>query len=119
MDCELFWCRQISVPRLVETLPDGGAKQILPVSNLLDVGRCSELTLPRNHREMEWQAQRAMGTSKSLRECCCIVMASCFAVCSNARVSRLPGMSWGEFIADGKRAARFEAGISWEELAAN
>ena len=42
-----------------------------------------------------------------------------FRRCSSARVSRLLGMSWDEFIADWKRAAKFAAVILLEESAAN
>ncbi len=68
---------------------------------------------------MERKAPPATLLLKNLRECCCVDTALCFDVCLSARVSRLRGMSWDEFIADGKRAARFAVAISWEESAAS
>src|SRR5256885_9543044 len=62
---------------------------------------------------MAWKARHATLPLKNLRGQCCIAMASCFAVCSSARVSQLHGTIWGEFTAAGKRAARFAAAISW------
>src|SRR5256885_2742380 len=62
---------------------------------------------------MERKVPRPPRLLNNLRGCFCIGMASCFAACSSAKVSRLLGMSWGEFIVAGKRAARFAAGILW------
>ena len=71
------------------------------------------------YRGMARTVLRATRRSKNLREHCCAVTAWSFVVCSSARVSRLPGTSWGEFIAGGKRAARFAAAISSAGSAAN
>src|SRR5512133_289661 len=75
--------------------------------------------MPRSHRGMERKASRVTLLLKNLDECCCIDTALYFDACLSARVSQLPGMSSDEFIADGKRAARFAVAILWEESAAN
>src|SRR5206468_5135403 len=100
---------------LAGTLENSGAKQLLRASNSRAAGRCYVRTSRRRHQEMAQKAPRARLRSRNLHGHCCAATELSFAVCSSARVLASIGTTWGEFIAAGKRAARFAAAISWEE----
>src|SRR5581483_9650887 len=112
------------------TLGTAVAKQTWPASSTQDAGRCCvENSLFRRqtgiHRPLRLMTDQARILAaiggrmplfrcarrlwKNSRACCSIGMESSFAVCLSGRASRLVGMNWVEFIADGKRAARFAA----------
>src|SRR5262249_36314414 len=116
MACARFSSHRINVRLLAATLQSADAEQTWRVLNLPGAGRCCRGALA---FQQAWARQTAQARAKPrLRNslgCCCAATALSFVDCSSEKVSPPPGTSWGEFIGDGKRAAKFEVVISLAE----